>query len=104
MKIQQKLKVITSYAKLTGAIKKQLREAYPYGYQEDLISFMNRDGRYEKGLRLETEEKIYLIRMSNFQIENFEDNDSDYYINEKLAEDTKKEFDLNQFDAKGSDE
>lgn len=103
MKTQQKLKVITGFEKLNDSLKRRLKDAYPYGYQQDLISFMNRDGDYERGLRLETEEKIYLIRMSKFQVENFEDEDSGFYIDEKLAEETKKEFDLNQFDANTSD-
>ena len=81
MKTQQKLKVIIGYEKLNDSLKRRLKDAYPYGYHQDLISFMTRDGHYEKGLRLETE-KNYLIRMSKLQIENYEDEDTCYYIDD----------------------
>ena len=55
-----------------------MKEAYPDGFEDSLISFQTPKGELAVGIRLETEEADYMIRMpSNAIPEMEEDDDSD---------------------------
>lgn len=92
MENQQKPRVITDYEKLDNALIEQIKLEYPYGYSQNLISFTNREGNQIKGLRFETDEKIYLIRMSFGQAEKIISDDDDYDIDGNLIESIKDEY------------
>ena len=67
-----KLRVIQDFEKLPRGLQEQIREMYPDGFTQHLISFTNKDGKLTSALPFETEDKIYLVRMS------FEDADLAY--------------------------
>ncbi|MBK9507966.1 MAG: hypothetical protein IPO04_00140 [Cytophagaceae bacterium] len=60
-----KPKVIKDYDKLTEEMQEGIREFYPGGYADHLIRFTDREGKYVSALPFETEDKYYLIRMTN---------------------------------------
>ncbi|MCY1373935.1 hypothetical protein D9M69_612370 [compost metagenome] len=58
-----KPKVIKDFLKLDEDLQEQILEQYPDGYEDHLILFTDRDGKYAHALPYETEDKFYLLRM-----------------------------------------
>ena len=58
-----KKKVIKDYKNLPVEIRDAIREKYPQGYLEDVITFFNKDKQLISALPYETEEISYLIKM-----------------------------------------
>lgn len=58
-----KPKVIKDFLKLDEELQEQILEQYPDGYENSLILFTDRDGKYAQALPYETEDKFYLLRM-----------------------------------------
>lgn len=88
----QKPRVITDYEKLSDIIAEQIKLEYPYGFSQNLITFTNAQGKNIKGLRFETEEKIYLIRMTEEEAVTIVDEDDDFDDDGNLKEDIKDEY------------
>lgn len=59
-----------------------IREKYPDGYEENLISFPLPSGELTLALPLETEDVSYLIRMPNNSVPEESDDDSATSANE----------------------
>ena len=59
-----KLKVIMDYKKLSPDIQEKIQLAYPAGLDACMVSYKNSQGRNVLALRYETDETIYLLRMS----------------------------------------
>ncbi len=89
--MEQKLRVTQEYEKLSSDIKEQLKLVYPDGYSDFLITYTNKNGKNISALRFETDEKIYLIRMSYEQAIDIVESDPDYddagYLKENVKED-----------------
>ena len=73
-----KPKVIQDYGKLSTEIKEQIKLTYLEGFSEHLIEFENPKGELVSALPFETEETIYMIRMSIRKAMELVDLDSDY--------------------------
>jgi hypothetical protein len=58
-----KKKVIKDYKSLPPEIREAIREKYPQGYVEDVITFFNKEKQLISALPYETEEISYLIKM-----------------------------------------
>ncbi len=89
---KQKLRVTQDYEKLSEEIKEQVKLVYPRGYSDHLISFKNKEGKTIKGLRFETEEKIYLIRMTIAQAEEIISDDDDFDEEGNLIKSIQEEY------------
>ena len=63
-KYMDKLKVVTDYAKLTPELLELFNETYPHGIAGKTIRFPNSKGEIVTAVRLETEERIYLVKLS----------------------------------------
>ncbi len=61
---KNKIRVIQDYEKLSNELKEQVKLVYPNGYHNHLVEYTTPKGERIKTLRFETDEKIYLIRMS----------------------------------------
>ncbi|NNF02585.1 MAG: hypothetical protein HKN22_07855 [Bacteroidia bacterium] len=92
MNASSKLRVVTDYDKLPESILEQIKLTYPRGYSDYLISFLNKEGKSINGLRFETDEKIYLIRMTETQAENIISDDDDYDDDGNLLDEVKEEY------------
>lgn len=74
----EKQRVIQDFDKVSTDIQEQIKLVYPEGFSQHLISFKNKDNETVYALPFETDEKIYMIRMSlNKAIQIIED-DEDY--------------------------
>lgn len=87
-----KPRIITSFEKIAPAIQEQIKLTYPYGFSEELIHFNNKDGDRVSALRFETDEKIYLIKMSQARAEELIEEDEDYDDEGNLKENVKSDF------------
>ncbi len=79
-----KPKVIKDYDKLAPEILEQIKLVYPRGFRKHLVEFSGIDGKKRKGLPFETEEKLYLIRMTAEEAVYVIANDDDYDDNGRL--------------------
>ena len=58
-----KKRLIKNYEQLSEDIVEQVKEAYPDGFEDNLITFENSRGEIELALPFETEDTYYLIKM-----------------------------------------
>lgn len=100
MEYNQKPRVTQEYERLNESIQEQLKLAYPEGFSQHLIPFVNKEGKKVKALRFEADEKIYLIRMSIMEAEQIIEDDDDYDEDGVLKDDVKEEYE----DKHGDDE
>jgi hypothetical protein len=92
MNPNDKPRVVRDFEQLPENIQEQVKLTYPYGYADELISFSNKEGKRISGLRFETDEKIYLIRMTEEQAEILVDEDEDFDDEGNLLKDVKDEY------------
>jgi len=85
-----KPKVIIDFYKLSNDLQEQVKLVYPDGFVDYLIHFKNAKGEDVSALRFETNEKIYMLRMSvqmAFQIlENDDDYDDDHILKDSARD------------------
>lgn len=71
-------RVLIDYKKLNHQVTNLLIETYPDGYgDEDIISFRNLNGEFIEAVELQTEDTLYLIKISkslSHFIANFDEN------------------------------
>lgn len=87
-----KPRVIKDFEKLEEAIQEQIKLEYPYGFEDHLVSFTNREGKRVSALPFETEEKYYLVRMTISEAQQLIEDDDDYDDDGNLKEDIKEEY------------
>lgn len=73
-----KPRVIKDFENLTVEIQEQIKLAYPDGFEDNLIRFVNGEGKNVSALPFETEEKYYLVRMTQAQAKEIIEDDDDY--------------------------
>ena len=87
-----KLRVVTDYEKLPENLIEQIKLEYPWGFSKHLITFKNKEGKMIKGLRFETDERIYLLRMTVAEAENIIEEDDDYDEDGNLIDEVKEAY------------
>ncbi|MFT5619464.1 MAG: hypothetical protein ACI85I_002710 [Arenicella sp.] len=87
-----KLRVTQQYGKLSEELREQIKLVYPDGYKDYLTRFPNKEGKQISALRFETDEKIYLIRMTFQQAMDIVEADEDFDDNGTLNEDVKDDY------------
>lgn len=75
---QPKPRVIKDYDKLDQAVQEQIKLAYPLGFAKYLIFFTNKDGVKVSALPFETDDRYYLVRMTQQEAQQIIMNDADY--------------------------
>ena len=74
-------RILIDYKKLDPQVTNLLIETYPDGYgDEDIISFRNLNGEFIEAVELQTEDTLYLIKISkslSHFIANFDENISE---------------------------
>ena len=58
-----KKRIIKKFEQLSAEMLEQIKEKYPDGFEDNLITFQTATGELASGLPLETEDTYYLIRM-----------------------------------------
>ncbi len=86
-----KPKVITSFANVSEELQQQIKLFYPEGFMEHLIRFPLK-GELVSALHFETEEKIYLLKMTKARAQEIIEEDEDYDDDGHLKDDVKEDF------------
>ncbi len=94
-----KKRIVKDYDKLPEDVLIRLKQKYPYGYADNLVSFVNKEGNRVSALPFETEDIYYLIRMTISQANKIIEDDDDYDKDGNL----KEEFSLNIADSEFDD-
>ena len=73
-----KKRIVKDYEALPDEIIERVKAEYPYGFEDNLITFTNREGKKVSALPFETEEIYYLIRMTVMEARQIIEDDEDY--------------------------
>lgn len=92
---QGKLKVIKDFEKLDASLQKLIKDAYPAGFADELITITNKDGALIRALPFETDEKYYLVKMPVNDSKLVEDDefDEEVIVKESKKPDLGEDFD-----------
>lgn len=101
-----KKRVVKDYDALSEDITRLVKQKYPSGYADHLVTYNDKDGKKVSALPFETDDTYYLIRMTILEakriVKDDEDFDDDGQLKEDLA-DVEVEVD-DEFDGSGEDE
>ncbi len=73
-----KPRIVKDYEKLSEDIQNSVKLTYPYGFEKELITFKNAEGKFVSALPYETEDHIYLIRMTRAEAKEIVQDDDDF--------------------------
>lgn len=92
-----KPRLVKDFDKLSEEILVQIKLEYPHGFEDKLILFKNKEGKFVSALPFETEEYYFLIRMTADEaqqiIEEDEDYDEDGFLTDEAKERLEEESD-----------
>jgi len=87
-----KPKVIKDYDKLPEELVEQIKLNYPFGFEKNLVTFKNKEGKFVSALPFEGEQFYYLIRMTKEEAQDIIEDDDDYDDDGNLMEDVQDEL------------
>jgi hypothetical protein len=87
-----KPKIIKDYNKLSDELKNQIKLVYPQGYSQHLIDFVNNTGYRISALPFETDDKMYLIKMSTKKAIQIVENDPDFDNHSRLLDNVMQKY------------
>jgi hypothetical protein len=87
-----KLRVIQDFEKVSKDIQEQIKLVYPNGFSQHLIEYTNNEGKIVYALPFETDEKIYMIRMSVKKAIQIIKDDTDYDDDGILKDEIKEKY------------
>ncbi len=77
---------LTTFEKLREDLQQQVKLVYSEGFADSLIEYKGKDGANVFALRFETEDAVYLIKMSEQRAEQIILDDDDYDESGKLTQ------------------
>lgn len=87
-----KPKIIKDYNKLDKEIQEQIKLVYSDGFADNLIHFFDKNGIKVTVLPFETEEKYYMLRMTENEAIQIVDEDDDYDDDGFLKDEVKQDY------------
>jgi hypothetical protein len=87
-----KPRVIKDFEKLEESVQQQIKLAYPSGFYQHLVSYVDKDGNKRMALPFEAEDKYYLVRMTVQEAKDIIDEDDDYDSDGVLKMDVQEEY------------
>ena len=87
-----KPRVVKDFDKLDESVQEQIKLNYPYGFEDNLITFNNAAGDRVSALPFEAEDKYYLVRMTVAQAQDIIEEDDDYDDDGNLKDDVKEDY------------
>ncbi len=101
-----KKRVVKDYDALSEDITRLVKQKYPSGYAESLVTYSDKEGKKVSALPFETDDTYYLIRMTILEakriVKEDEDFDDEGQLKEEIA-DVEVEVD-DEFDGAGEDD
>jgi DNA-directed RNA polymerase subunit delta len=99
-----KKRVVKDYTALTEEIARLVKNQYPSGYSEHLVTYNDKDGKKVSALPFETDDTYYLIRMTVLEAKRIVKEDEDFDDDGQLKEDLVDVEVDNEFDGAGEDD
>jgi len=90
--MNSKPRVIKDFEKLDFKLQEQIKLAYPYGFEQSLITFYDKEGKKVMALPFETDDKYYMVRMSLIRAQELVEDDDDYDDEGNLKENIKEDY------------
>lgn len=90
--MNNKPRILKAFENLDVEIQEQIKLAYPEGFRNHLIKFVNKDGEYQSGLPFETEDKYYLVKMTAAEARELIEEDDDYDDDGNLTDEAREEY------------
>ncbi len=87
-----KPRVIKDFEKLDPELQQQIKLAYPWGFEQSLISFYDKEGKKVMALPFETDEKYYMVRMTLDRAQELVEEDDDYDDDGNLKAEIKEDY------------
>jgi hypothetical protein len=87
-----KPRVIKDYNKLDKDLQEQIKFVYSDGFADHLIHFFDKNGIKVTALPFETEDKYYMLRMTENEAIQIVDEDEDFDDDGFLKDEVKQEF------------
>ncbi len=87
-----KPRVIKNYDKLDKELQEQIKFVYTDGFADNLIHFFDKNGVKITVLPFETEDKYYMLRMTENEAVTLIDKDDDYDDDGFLKTDVKQDY------------
>ena len=87
-----KPRVIKDYNKLDKALQEQIKLVYADGFADNLIHFFDKDGIKVTALPFETEDKYYMLRMTETEAVRIVDEDDDFDDDGFLKNEVKQDY------------
>jgi hypothetical protein len=73
-----KKRIVKNYDALPADIVEQIKEKYPSGYAESLVTYTDQEGKRVSALPFETDDAYYLIRMTIIEAKRLAKDEEDY--------------------------
>lgn len=87
-----KPRVVKDYDKLDDGVKEMIKLHYPFGFEDNLVSFINAEGKKVSALPFETDDRYYLVRMTVAEAQSIIEDDDDYDEDGNLTEEAREEY------------
>lgn len=82
-----KKRIVKDYDALPEDIIARVKLEYPYGFEQNLVKYNDKEGKRVSALPFETEEVYYLIRMTTLEARQIIEDDDDYDEDGNLRKD-----------------
>jgi DNA-directed RNA polymerase subunit delta len=99
-----KKRVVKDYHALPEDIIRLVKNKYPSGYAESLVSYNDKEGKKVSALPFETDDTYYLIRMTVLEAKRIVKEDEDFDDDGHLKEDLSDVEVDDEFDGEGEDD
>lgn len=99
-----KKRVVKDYHALPEDIVRLVKNKYPSGYAESLVSYNDKEGKKVSALPFETDDTYYLIRMTVLEAKRIVKEDDDFDDDGHLKEDLSDVEVDDEFDGEGEDD
>jgi DNA-directed RNA polymerase subunit delta len=73
-----KKRIVKNYDALSSEVIELIKEKYPTGYAEHLVTYTDQEGKRVSALPFETDEAYYLVRMTIQEAKRLAKDDEDY--------------------------
>ncbi len=87
-----KPKIIKDYNKLDKELQEQIKLVYSDGFADNLIHFFDKNGIKVTALPFETEDKYYMLRMTENEAIQIVDDDDDFDDDGFLKDEVKQDY------------
>ena len=99
-----KKRLVKDYDALSEEIIHLVKNKYPSGYADHLVSYTNKEGKKVSALPFETEDTYYLIRMTVLEAKRIVKEDDDFDDDGQLKEEIVDVEVDDEFDGEGEDD